>query len=112
MDCQDWNNITFNTPSQNKKKEQVKKIDSNKQNNDPEKIRMEAPKQLGHLISQARNTKGKTQKILANELGINQQILGKWETNKEVPTNLQISQIEKNLGVKLPRARKVAAKDI
>lgn len=112
MDCQDWNTITFNTPSQNKRKEEVKKVNSNKVNNDPEKVRMEAPKQLGQLISQARNAKGKTQKVLAYELGVTQQILGKWESNKELPTNLQISQIEKNLGVKLPRAKKVAAKDI
>jgi ribosome-binding protein aMBF1 (putative translation factor) len=112
MDCQDWNNITFNTPSQNKKKEEVKKIHSNKVSNDPEKVRMEAPKQLGQLISQARNTKGKTQKNLAYELGVTHQILAKWESNKELPTNLQISQLERNLGVKLPRARKVAVKDI
>ena len=50
MECQDWNTITFNTPSQNKKKEEVKKVHSNKISNDPEKVRMEAPKQLGQLI--------------------------------------------------------------
>ena len=112
MDCQDWNTITFNTPSQNKKKEEIKKVHSNKVSNDPEKVRMEAPKQLGQLISQARNTKGKTQKNLAYELGVSPQILAKWEANKELPTNLQISQIERNLGVKLPRAKKVAVKEI
>lgn len=111
MECQDWNAITFNTPSQNKKKEESRKVNSNKVSNDPEKVRMEAPKQLGQLISQARNTKGKTQKILAYELGINQLILAKWETNKELPTNLQISQLERNLGLKLPRAKKIAAKE-
>jgi hypothetical protein len=39
-------------------------------------------------------------------------VLGKWELNKELPTNLQISQLERNLGIKLPRAKKVAAKEI
>lgn len=112
MDCQDWNTVTFNTPSQNKKKEEIKKIHSNKVSNDPEKVRMEAPKQLGQLISQGRNSKGKTQKVLAYELGISCQILAKWESNKEIPNNMQISQIERNLGVKLPRAKKVAAKDM
>jgi ribosome-binding protein aMBF1 (putative translation factor) len=112
MECQDWNTITFNTPSHNKKNEEVKKVHSNKVSNDPEKVRMEAPKQLGQLISQARNTKGKTQKILGYELGVTQQILAKWESNKELPTNLQISQLERNLGVKLPRAKKIAAKEI
>lgn len=112
MDCQDWNTVTFNTPSSNKKREENKKINSNKIINDPEKIRMEAPKQLGQLISQARNTKGKSQDALAKEIGISSQILKRWESNKEIPSNLQISVIEKNLGVKLPRVKKVAAKEI
>lgn len=112
MDCQDWNNITFNTPSQKKKVEESKKVNSNKVYNDPDKVRMEAPKQLGQTISQARNTKGKTQKILAYELGVSQQLLARWESNKEIPTNMQISQIERNLAIKLPRVKKVAAKDI
>lgn len=112
MDCQDWNTVTFNTPSLNKKRDENKKINSNKIINDPEKIRMEAPKQLGQLISQARNTKGKSQDGLAKEIGISSQILKRWESNKEIPSNLQISVIEKNLGVKLPRVKKVSAKEI
>ena len=30
MDCQDWNTVTFNTPSLNKKRDENKKINSNK----------------------------------------------------------------------------------
>ena len=112
MDCQDWNTITFNTPSKIKRNEEAKKSNSNKINNDPEKIRLEAPKQLGQLISQARTTKSKNQKVLATEIGISQQILARWESNKEVPTNAQIAKIEKILGIKLPRCKKVTAKDI
>lgn len=112
MDCQDWNTVTFHTQTQNKRKEENKKVNSNKVNNDPDKFRMEAPKELGKMISQGRNIKGKTQKTLAYELGVNNQILAEWESNKKVPTNLQISQIERNLGIKLPRAKKVAAKEI
>ena len=112
MDCQDWNTITFNNVSQTKKKEETKKTFSNKTNDDPEKVRLEAPKQLGSLISRARNIKSKNQKLLATELGISQQVLGRWESNKEVPTNAQIAKIEKTLGIKLPRAKKVTAKDI
>ena len=111
MEHQDWNNITFNTSSHNKR-EEAKKIHSNKVNNDPEQVRLEAPKQLGQSISQARTTKGKTQKILATELGISQQIISRWESNKEIPNNQQIAAIEKNLGIKLPRCKKVTAKDI
>ena len=112
MQHQDWNNIKFNNTSETKKREEAKKTHSNKVNDDPEVVRLEAPKQLGQLISQARTAKGKTQKNLALELGISQQILGRWESNKEVPTNAEIAKIEKNLGIKLPRCKKVAAKDI
>lgn len=112
MDCQDWNTIKFNTPSQTAHKEQTKKIHSNKTNDDPEKVRLEAPKQLGQLISQGRTTIGKNQKELAGLLGISSQILGRWESNKEVPNNAQIASIEKILKIKLPRCKKVAAKNI
>tara|TARA_Y100000389_G_scaffold201031_1_gene242782 strand:- start:3475 stop:3819 length:345 start_codon:yes stop_codon:yes gene_type:complete len=114
MQHQDWNNIVLNTNSQKIKaqenKEALKSI-SQKQNN-VENSRLEAPKQLGQLISQARTTKGKTQKQLANELKISQQVYSRWESNKEIPTNAQIANIEKNLAIKLPRCKKVAAKDI
>jgi putative transcription factor len=106
MEHQDWNSITFNNKLNAKKNEEAKKIHSNKVLN-PEEVKIEAPKDLGKLISQARTTKGKTQKELANIIGVNQQILGRWENNKEVPTNLQIANIEKILGVKLPRVKKI-----
>ena len=111
MDCQDWNTITFNTPSKNKKLVAAKKVNSNRVNNNPEEVRMEAPKQLGLLISTARTTTNKTQKELASLLGISVQILGRWESNKEIPTNLQIANLEKNLGIKLPRCKKVTVKE-
>ena len=111
MDCQDWNTIKFNTSSSNKKKEEAKKIHSNKVKNDPDKVRLEPPKNLGQSISQARTAKNKNQKVLATELGVSAQILGRWESNKEVPNNAQISKIEKITGVKLPRCKKVAALD-
>lgn len=116
MEHQNWDPITFNNVSQTKKKEDAKKAHNNaiskKTNDDPEITRLEAPKQLGVLISQARTTKGKTQKIFATELGISQLILSRWESNKEIPTNKQIADIEKKLGIKLPRCKKVFAKDI
>lgn len=112
MDCQDWNTVTFNTPSKNKKAEEAKKVNSNRVNNNPEEVRMEAPKQLGQLISNARNSVNKNQKQLASELGVSVQILARWESNKESPTNAQIANIEKKIGVKLPRLKKVLPKDI
>tara|TARA_B100000424_G_C22866646_1_gene461611 strand:+ start:353 stop:691 length:339 start_codon:yes stop_codon:yes gene_type:complete len=112
MDCQDWNNIKFNTISHNKKVEDAKKKHSNKVNNNPEEVVMEAPKQLGQTIAKARTSIGKNQKDLATMLGISQQILSRWESNKELPTNSQIANMEKILKIKLPRCKKVAAKDI
>jgi ribosome-binding protein aMBF1 (putative translation factor) len=106
MDHQDWNNITFNNKSNKEKKEELKKINSNKTSN-PEKVSFEAPKELGKMISQARTSKQKNQKQFATELGISAQLLARWENNKESPTNPQIANIEKKLGVKLPRCKRV-----
>jgi len=108
MDCQDWKPVTFNTVSNNQKKEAAKKIHSKKTNDDPEKVKMEPPKQLGQLIACARTSKNLNQKQLAGQLGISQQILSRWESNREVPSNQEIAKIDKILGVKLPRCKKVA----
>ena len=56
---------------------------------------------------QSRNALNKTQKELSNDIGISQQILSRWESGKEFPTNLQIANIEKYLKVKLPRGKKI-----
>ena len=71
---------------------------------------MEIPKQLCQMISQARNAKNKTQKVLASELRISSIILNKWESGKETPTNKDIANLEKHLGVKLPRIKKIKEK--
>ena len=109
MEHQDWNNITFNTKTErekiNKSKEQTKEI-SNKQFN-PETTKLEAPSNLGQTISQARLAKGLNQGALAKQSGISKQIISKWESNKETPDNSQIAKLEKLLGVKLPRCKKV-----
>ena len=109
MEHQDWKSITFNNVSDNKKREQAKKIHSNKTSN-PEEVKLEQQKNLGQLIAQARNTKNLNQKQLAAQVGVSSQILGRWESNKEVLTNAQIASIEKITGVKLPRNKKVSAK--
>lgn len=103
MNHQDWNNITF-TNVQNKEKKE--KVNTNKVPNS-EKTHLEAPKELGKTIGQARTLKKKNQKELATDLGISQQLLSRWESNKEIPTNAQIALMEKKLGVKLPRCKKV-----
>ena len=105
MEHQDWNNVTFNKSNLNKRT-QATKINSNKVLNQ-EEVKIEAPKDLGKLISQARITKGKNQKVFASIIGVNQLILARWENNKEIPNNLQIANIEKILGIKLPRTKKI-----
>lgn len=106
MEHQDWKTITFNNVSDNKKRIEAKKIHSNKKSN-PEEVKLEQQKNLGQLIAQARNTKNLNQKQLAFQLGVSSQILGRWESNKEILTNAQIASIEKITGVKLPRNKKV-----
>jgi len=99
---QDWNSVKFTTdiPSNNAKKITFKKA------NIPEVIVMDAPKQLGQLISQARLSQLKNQKQFAALIGISPQMLARWEANKEAPTNAQIANIEKHTKVKLPRCQK------
>lgn len=102
---QDWNNITFN-----KNKNTNNSNTSNRTTNTKigkNETKLDFPKELGKLIMQSRNALKKTQKELSNEIGISQQILSRWESGKEFPTNLQIANIEKNLKVKLPRGKKI-----
>tara|TARA_B100000900_G_C20521234_1_gene692253 strand:- start:576 stop:914 length:339 start_codon:yes stop_codon:yes gene_type:complete len=109
MQHQDWKSITFNTVSETKKQTLAKKINSNKTTN-PEEVKVEQQKNLGQLIAHARNTKKLNQKQLASQIGVSSQILGRWESNKEILTNAQIASIEKITGIKLPRNKKMATK--
>ena len=127
MEHQDFKTIIFNskekkTVDQNKK-EVLKRI-SQKQvtqvtSGDNEVIKVQADKKLGQLLSQGRLAKGfKTQGDFIKELNqktnlnISLQIYGKWESNKEVPTNEQIAKVEKVLNVKLPRNKKIKIDDL
>ncbi len=103
MEHQDWNTITLNTKSTNAKKAEITKKISQKMSS--QDVKIEAPTNLGKLIEQARG--GKTRQILANELGVAVTLLTRWETGKDIPTNLDISKIERRLGVKLPRTKKI-----
>lgn len=83
-----------------------------------ETVKIEPDKKLGQQLSQARIAKGfNKQSDFVNEINnksnlkISLQIYTKWESNKEIPTNEQIAKMEKILGVKLPRNKKVYAKD-
>jgi len=105
MEHQDWNSIKLNTPAlKNKDTNKKPHISANKVNK-VEKVVMKEP--LGKIIAQARVINGKNQKELASMIGVSQQILSRWEANKDLPTNSQIALLEKTLKVKLPRCQKV-----
>ena len=103
MEHQDWNSIKLNTSDKTSVKTSVKKTQASI--NKVEKLIMKEP--LGKIIAQARVINGKNQKELASSIGISQQILSRWESNKDLPTNSQIALLEKTLKVKLPRCQKV-----
>lgn len=102
MEHQDWNAVALN-PKKSVKFE----------NSIPSKPKPIVVKQLvineplGKLIAQSRLTLNKDQKQFAALLGVSQQMLSRWECNKELPTNAQIALIEKTTKVKLPRCKKV-----
>lgn len=98
---QDWNTVVFN-----KQKTPVKNVTQPKKVLDNEEVKLEVPKQLGQLILQARNANNKNQKELAQIIGVAVQIVSRWESNKEIPNNKQIADIEKALKTKLPRIKK------
>ena len=101
---QDWNNITFNKNNNSNTSNSNRTTNTNIDKNE---TKLDFPKELGKLIMQSRNALNKTQKDLSNDIGISQQILSRWESGKEFPTNLQIANIEKYLKVKLPRGKKI-----
>ena len=103
MEHQDWNTITLNTKSTNARKAEINKKISQKISS--QDVKIEAPPNLGKLIEQARG--GVTRQTLANRLGIAVTLLTRWETGKDIPTNSDIAKIERQLGVKLPRTKKI-----
>ena len=102
MEHQDWNSIKLSTSV---KGSVTKPQPSTNKVNKVEKMIMKEP--LGKIIAQARLINGKNQKEFASSIGISQQILSRWEANKDLPTNSQIALLEKTLKVKLPRCQKV-----
>ena len=103
MEHQDWNTVTFNNKLLNARKADFNKKLSQKSSS--QDVKIEAPSNLGKLIEQARG--GKTRQALANELGIATSLFTRWETGKDIPSNSDIAKIERRLGVKLPRTKKI-----
>jgi ribosome-binding protein aMBF1 (putative translation factor) len=107
MEHQDWKPIVLNT-----KANQIKQSAFNKQlsqKKPDENVKLNVPVNLGKLIAQARS--GKSRKQLSQELGISENVLSRWETSKDIPSNSDIAKIEQVLRVKLPRVKKVKSTD-
>lgn len=103
MNHQDWNPISLNAKVN--KKSKANSLNTTLKTSD---IKIQAPVGLGKLISQAR--RDKTRKMLAQELGIAETMLTRWESGKDLPSNLDIAKIEKCLKIQLPRINKIKIK--
>ena len=101
MEHQDWNAIALNTKKKVKDDNTIRPKPIQ-----PKQLVINEP--LGKLIAQSRLTLNKDQKQFATLLGVSQQMLSRWESNKDLPNNAQIALIEKTTKVKLPRCKKVA----
>tara|TARA_A100001011_G_scaffold370806_1_gene427500 strand:+ start:726 stop:1049 length:324 start_codon:yes stop_codon:yes gene_type:complete len=107
MEHQDWNPIVLNNKTTKMKEASINKQVSQKKPDDD--LKVTAPPSLGKLMAQARGNK--TRKVVAQELGIAETVLSRWETGKDIPKNADIAKIERALGAKLPRVKKVKSTD-
>jgi putative transcription factor len=69
--------------------------------------KIEVPFHLGKSIEQARTAKKMTQLDLARALVVQPPIIKQYENGTAIPNNAFIAKIEKTLGVKLPRVKKI-----
>ena len=69
--------------------------------------KIEVPFHLGKSIEQARTAKKMTQLDLARALVVQPPIIKQYENGTAIPNNAFIAKIEKILGVKLPRVKKI-----
>jgi ribosome-binding protein aMBF1 (putative translation factor) len=107
MDHQDWNPVVLNNTTTKLKQASINKHVSQKASDDT--LKVIAPPNLGKLMAQARGNK--TRKNIAQQLGIAETLLTRWETGKDIPNNADIAKIERALGVKLPRVKKAKLTD-
>jgi len=110
MEHQDWNAVALNA----KKSVKCDNTSNPNPNPKPKPIivkQLVSSEPIGKLIAQSRLTLNKDQKQFAALLGVSQQMLSRWECNKELPTNAQIALIEKITKVKLPRCKKMVVSE-
>ena len=95
MEHQDWNTVVLRkrvTPPQRVTRPEVPRVVRE------EKVSMS----LAKTIQQARIARGfKTQKDLANAVGVKVDIIGGYESGKSIPDNTVMQKLRRVLGVKL-----------
>jgi putative transcription factor len=69
--------------------------------------KIEVPFHLGKAIEQARMAKKMSQVDLARALVVQPPIIKQYENGTAIPNNAFIAKIEKIVGVKLPRVKKI-----
>ena len=109
MSHQDWDNVTFKKkPKETKELKKTKKNISQKAETLGKFI---APSNFRKEMMQARVQKKMTQQDLANKMNVQQNVIRDWESGKSVPNNNAIGKIERAIGVKLPRCKKIKNSD-
>ena len=69
--------------------------------------KVQVPSNLGKMIEQARTAKKMTQQDLARALVVQAPVIKQYENGTAIPNNAFIAKIEKVVGVKLPRVKKI-----
>lgn len=110
MDHQDWTPVTIKKKT---KAEQLATKEAKLANSQKgETIGKFVPAHdFRKLMMQARVAKKITQQELAKSMNLPLPIIRDWESGKKVPTNRQIANLERSLGTKLPRCKKMKIKD-
>lgn len=106
MNHQDWNPVVFKKTEKrthiDKKSKTVKKLeDSENDDFSHKKVTLD----LKLSIQRARNARKLTQKQLATQMNLPVSIIMNYENGKAIPNNRFISNLERTLGVKLPRVK-------
>ena len=109
MQGQDWETVRFGSSGAKEKergngrgRSKMAKLDAETE----ELSHVKVPLSLQRALSEARVAKGITRKQLASKLSVPVQSVEEYETGKCVPDNSFVAKMERELGVRLPRAPK------
>ena len=105
MSHQDWDTVTFRKKA--KETKEVKKIKKNISQKAETIGKFIAPSNFRKEMMQSRVQMKMTQQDLASKMNIQQNVIRDWESGKSVPNNNAIGKIERAIGVKLPRCKKI-----